>query len=231
MQSAIVTGATTGIGLEIAKMLLKKGFRVYGFGRDFTKTHLQNNEFKKVVCDVTDTKLLEKEIKAVRKKEESIKILVNNAGVGYFGPHETLSPKKIHEIIATNLEPPLILSHLLLRDLKKTSGFIINIASITGIKEGPFGCVYGATKAGLLHFSKSLFEEVRKSGVKVLAISPDITKTRFFDHLDFREGDIPESYLTPECVAKAVEFAIDQREGSVITELVIRPQRHMITRK
>jgi short-subunit dehydrogenase len=231
MQSAIVTGASTGIGLEISKMLIKKGYRVYGFGRDFTKTDFKDKKFEEVVCDITDTGLLEKEIKAIRKKDEEIKILVNNAGIGHFGPHETLSSKKIHAIIATNLVAPLILTQLLLRDLKKASGIIINIASDSGLWESPFGSVYGATKAGLLHFSRSLFEEVRKSGMNVVAISPGITKTAFFDQLDFREGDMPESYLTPGCIAKAVEFVIDQREGSAVTEMVIRPQRHMITRK
>jgi hypothetical protein len=230
MKTAIVTGASSGIGLEITKKLLELGYRVYGIARDFSKVQIENDNFIEVVCDVTETYKLAEKIKQIRKQEE-IYILVNNAGVGYFGLHEELNPKKIHTMVATNLEAPLVLTQLLLRDLKKTSGYVINISSITAKKSSTYGCAYAATKAGLAHFSRSLFDETRKKGVKVVTIYPDMTKTPFYDHLDFREGDIEESYITPECVANAVETILTQRNGTVITEITLQPQRHLITRK
>ncbi|TCS84513.1 SDR family NAD(P)-dependent oxidoreductase [Tepidibacillus fermentans] len=231
MKTAIVTGASSGIGLAIAKKLNRLGFVVYGLARDFSKTDDQHEHFQKIVCDVTDTKQLIEVTKKIKEQEKDIFILVNNAGVGYFGPHETLSPKQIETMIATNLQAPLILSNLLLRELRKSKGYIINISSITAKKSSSFGCAYSATKAGLSHFGISLFDEVRKSGVKIVTIHPDITQTPFYDHLDFQEGDVPESYITPECVANAVETILSQREGTVLTELTIQPQRHMISRK
>ncbi|EOD01194.1 SDR family oxidoreductase [Caldisalinibacter kiritimatiensis] len=230
MKTAIVTGASSGIGLEITKKLLDLGYRVYGIARNFSKARIENDNFIEVVCDITETYKLAEKIKKIRKKEE-IYILVNNAGVGYFGPHEELNPKKIHTMVATNLEAPLVLTQLLLRDLKKTSGYVINISSITAKKSSTYGCAYAATKAGLAHFSRSLFDETRKKGVKVVTIYPDMTKTPFYEHLDFREGDIEESYITPECVANAVETILVQRYGTVVTEITLQPQRHMITRK
>ncbi|MFT9486595.1 MAG: SDR family oxidoreductase [Tepidibacillus sp.] len=231
MKSAIVTGASTGIGLAITKKLNQMNVLVYGLARDFSKTDYQHEHFQKIVCDVTNTKQLVEVTKQIKDEENEIYILVNNAGVGYFGPHETLSPKQIETMIATNLQAPLILSNLLLRELRKSKGYIINISSITAKKSSTFGCAYAATKAGLTHFGISLFDEIRKSGVKVVTIHPDMTQTSFYDHLDFQEGDIPESYLTPECVANAVETILSQREGTVLTELTIQPQRHMINRK
>ncbi|GBF10914.1 SDR family oxidoreductase [Tepidibacillus sp. HK-1] len=231
MKSAIVTGASTGIGLAITKKLNQMNVLVYGLARDFSKTDYQHKHFQKIVCDVTNTKQLVEVTKQIKDEENEIYILVNNAGIGYFGPHETLSPKQIETMIATNLKAPLILSNLLLRELRQTKGYMINISSITAKKSSTFGCAYAATKAGLTHFGISLFDEVRKSGVKVVTIHPDMTQTSFYDHLDFQEGDLPESYLTPECVANAVETILSQREGTVLTELTIQPQRHMINRK
>lgn len=231
MKSAIVTGASSGIGLEIAKVLLNKGYRVYGLARDFSKTVLEHLDFVKVNCDITKTALLEEKIKHIKSIENDIFILINNAGVGHFGPHEEINTKKLHNMIATNLEAPIILSHLLLRDLKKNSGYIINISSTTAKKASPIGCAYSATKAGLSHFSESLFEETRKAGVKVVTIHPDMTKTDFYKNANFKEGEVPESYITGECVANVVEMILNQREGTVLTDITIRPQKHMISKK
>ncbi|NSW91738.1 MAG: SDR family oxidoreductase [Firmicutes bacterium] len=230
MKAAVVTGASSGIGLEISKVLIKLGYKVYGIGRDFSKSNIKNDYFVPVVCDVMNTPVLCEKIKEIRKNEE-VYILVNNAGVGYFGPHEELSPEKIHEMVATNLEAPLIITQLLLRDLKKNAGFIINISSITAKKSSTYGCVYGATKAGLTHFSNSLFDETRKYGVKVIAIHPDITKSNFYRNADFKEGDLPESYITPEEIAGAIKMVLNQREGLVITDITLKPQKHMIQKK
>lgn len=230
MKTAIVTGASSGIGFEITKTILNLGYKVYGIGRDFSKIDLEDSNFIKVFCDITKPYELAKIIKEIRKKEQ-VYILVNNAGVGYFGPHEELNVKKIETMVATNLQAPLILTQLLLRDLKKNKGYIINISSITAKKSSVYGCAYGATKAGLTHFSESLFDESRKYGVKIVTIHPDMTKTHFYDNLNFKEGDIEESYITPSCVSGAVEFVLSQRHATVITDITLKPQRHMIKRK
>lgn len=230
MKSAVVTGATSGIGLAITNKLVDMGYTVYGIGRDFEKVAFSNDKFKKIVCDLTKVFDIEKIVKEI-KKEAEIELLINCAGVGYFGPHEEINVNKIHNMVALNLEAPLILTQLFLRDLKKIRGTIINISSITAKKSSTYGCAYSATKAGLSHFSKGLFDEVRKSGVKVITIHPDITKTPFYDHLNFCQGDEENSYVTPECVAEAVEVVLSQREGTVLTDITLQPQRHLINKK
>ena len=165
------------------------------------------------------------------KKGNDIKILVNNAGVGYFSPHEELNPKKIHEMVTINLEVPLVLSQILLRTLKKNKGYIINISSIEAKKSSAHGCAYGATKAALSHFSSSLFDETRKYGVKVITIHPDITKSNFYRNSNFKEGANDDSFLMPEEIASAVAMAISQRDNLVITDITIRPQKFNIQRK
>lgn len=230
MKRVLITGATSGIGLAISKKLLSMGHVVYGVGRDFSKVDIENNNFYPIVCDLIKYQNIEEMVKKL-KKEVEIDILINCAGIGYFGPHEEINPTKLHKMIALNLEAPLILTQLLLRDLKKREGVIINISSITATKSSTYGCAYSATKAGLVHFSKGLFDEVRKTGVQVISILPDITKTPFYDKLNFREGEEEESYILPECVADAVENILSQRRGTVITEVIIQPQKHIIRRK
>lgn len=229
MKNAVVTGATSGIGLAVTKKLIEMGYTVYGIGRNFDKI-VSSDKFKKIVCDLTKVFEIERTVKEI-KKEAEIELLVNCAGVGYFGPHEEINVNKIHNMVTLNLEAPLVLAQLFLRDLKKIRGTIINISSITAKKSSTYGCVYSATKAGLTHFSKGLFDEVRKTGVKVITIHPDITKTPFYDHLDFCQGDDENSYITPECVAGAVEMALSQREGTVVTDVTLQPQRHLINKK
>ena len=186
--------------------------------------------FHPIVCDVLDTDRMCACVKEIALKHP-VHVLVNNAGVGYYGLHEELSPAKIRELVRTNLEAPMILTQQLLRHFKKHTGVIINISSVTANGSNPHGCAYGATKAGLASFSRSLFDEARKYGVKVVTISPDMTQTNLYRNADFREGEEEASYLLPEEVADAVAFVLSQREGMVVTDITLRPQLHRIRKK
>ncbi|WP_066715480.1 SDR family oxidoreductase [Clostridium sp. Marseille-P299] len=230
MKTAIVTGASSGIGLEICKKLNFKNIAVFGFGRDFSKTNYTHALFHPITCDLRKTGPLAEEIKKIRKEHE-ISILINNAGVGYYGPHEEQNPAKIHEMVTVNLEVPILLSQLLLRDIKKNSGYIINISSVTATKSSPHGCAYAATKAGLASFSNSLFDETRKYGVKVVNIMPDMTKTSLYRNANFDVADTADTYLDPVEVADCVMYILSQREGLVITDITLKPQRHQLSKK
>lgn len=240
--AAVVTGASSGIGKAVCHMLLREGFEVFGFGRAFLPEaecpEERNGEafskecgrFHKITCDLLDTDRLEEAVKKIRRSAK-ITLLVNNAGTAYYGLHEELSPGKIREMVRTNLELPMILTNLLLRDLKKNQGDIINISSVTAEAASPHGCAYAATKAGLSSFSGSLFAEVRKRGVRVINIQPDMTETALYRHADFETDEEIFAKLLPEEVAEAVRFAVTRREGMVVTELTVRPQFHRIRRK
>lgn len=231
MKTAIATGASSGIGLAVSEMLIGRNYLVYGIARNFSKTHLNHENFIKISCDLTDFNKTLDSIKSIKKNHGQIDLLVNNAGVGLFGLHEELNPKKIKEMCEINLIAPLVITNLLLRSIKQAKGLIINISSITAKKTSPMGCAYSATKAGLYHFGKGLFEEARKYGVKVVNICPDMTKTPFFDDLSFMEAEEESSYITPECVARAVAMILDSREGTVVAEIELRPQINKIMKK
>ena len=230
-KAAIVTGASSGIGAAISARLCEMGYEVFGssFAEQFPDA-ADNPLFHAVVCDLLDT---EKMLKLVRgiAAEATVTLLVNNAGSAYYGLHEELSPKKIQEMVRTDLEVPMILSQQLLRGFKKNKGCIVNIASVTAQQSNPHGCAYGAVKAGLASFSRSLFDEARKYGVRVAVVSPDMTKTELYRNADFTVGEETESYLLPQDVAEAVAYIVGQREGVAVSEVTLRPQYHRIRRK
>ena len=230
--AAIVTGASSGIGLEISKLLCRLGYEVFGIGRNFDTEFTEDAEdhFHKIICDILDTEKLLDIVKEIAA-ENRVTILVNNAGAAYYGLHEELNAKKIKQMVRTNLEAPMILTCQLLRELKKNKGYVINISSVTATSSNPHGCAYGATKAGLSSFAHSLFDEARKYGVKVVTISPDMTRTDLYRNANFREGEETESYLLPEEVAGAVEYVLSQREGMVVSDITLKPQIHRIRRK
>lgn len=236
-EAAIVTGASSGIGAAISARLCKMGYEVFGIGRSFGSSFAEqfpdaadNPLFHAVVCDLLDTEKILKLVRGIAE-EAGVTLLVNNAGSAYYGLHEELSPKKIQEMVRTDLEVPMILSQQLLRGFKKNKGCIVNIASVTAQQSNPHGCAYGAVKAGLVSFSRSLFDEARKYGVRVATVSPDMTKTELYRNADFTVGEETESYLLPQDVAEAVAYIVGQREGVAVSEVTLRPQYHRIRRK
>ena len=191
--------------------------------------------FHPIVCDLLDTRKLPSVVASLQKEwkqeKRTLTLLVNNAGTAYYGLHEELRPEGISEMVRVNLEVPMLLTRQLLRTLKQNHGTIINISSVTAIGSNPHGVAYGATKAGLLSFSRSLFDEARKYGVRVTAILPDMTDTELYRHADFTADPAMDAHLEAEDVADAVEYALTTRAGTCVPEIILRPQLHRIKKK
>ncbi len=218
MKTALITGSSSGIGKAIKAELEKNSYKVYGVSR-------KNGE---IICDLKDAKTLHVKIKELLKTTD-IDLLVNCAGVGVFAPHEEISFEKISELIDVNLKAPILLTNLCLRSLKKTKGHIVNISSIEATKHSKFSALYTATKSGLRDFSLSLFEELRKSGVRVTNINPDMTKTAFFDELNFEPSSKENTHIQPEDIAKTLLHII--KSPFVVTDITVRPQKLEILKK
>jgi short-subunit dehydrogenase len=229
--TALITGASSGIGKAIANRLLDSGYFVISLGRSFEDTVSKNCE--QIKCDLRDIKQIEKSAKNILKKYE-INILINCAGFGEFRPHEELGIDTIDDMINLNLKAPILLTNLFLRSLKKEAlqnnkSHIINITSIEALKHSKFSALYTSTKSGLRDFSLSLFEELRKSGVRVTSLNPDMTQTEFFDDLSFECSDDENSYILADTIASTVLEVINS--NSVITDLTIRAQKFGIKKK
>ena len=226
LKTAIVTGASSGIGLATSKMLSEEGYKVCGIGRVFP----EGCDFfeKRISLDIRDTDILLEKISDIK----SVDLLVNGAGSAYYGLAEFNTPEQIKEMCRTDLEAPMILTSALLPKLKDTKGMVINIASVTSTRINTHGAVYGALKAGLRSYSRSLYEEVRKTGARVVTVCPDLTLgTKLYRNADFTPSEEEGCYLVPEDVALCIKNIIYMREGCAVTEVEVRPQFNRIAKK
>jgi NADP-dependent 3-hydroxy acid dehydrogenase YdfG len=226
LKTAIVTGASSGIGLAIARMLSEEGYKVYGIGRVFP----ENSDFfeKRMSLDLRDTDILLEKVSEIK----NVDLLVNAAGSAYYGLAEFNTPDQIKEMCRVDLEAPMILISALLPRLKDSKGMVINIASVTSTRINTHGAAYGALKAGLRSYGRSVYEEVRKTGVRVVTVCPDLTAgTKLYRNADFKPSEEDGCFLTPEDTAECVRDIINMREGAVVTEVEVRPQFNRIEKK
>jgi NADP-dependent 3-hydroxy acid dehydrogenase YdfG len=228
---AIVTGSSSGIGFAVAEYLLTQGYFVYGMSR--RESVISRKSYHHFSLSLRDTKSLEQATRFIQEENNHlIDLLFLGAGVGYFSPLEEMSIAKIQEMIETNLTAPLVLTKLVLRSLKKTKGKIISISSISGRKPASHGVVYGSSKSGIDYFSKSLFEEVRKTGVQITNIVPDLVDTDFFNNTWFGiDLEEEQSFLTKQDIVECLSSILHLRSGAVIQEVVMRPQYFKIKKR
>ncbi len=220
MKNAVVTGARSGIGKAITLRLLELDYKVIGISRTIEQEDINHKNFIALKADLSKS---DETIKLSKKlQKENISLLVNSAGFGRFEPHEELSAHIITEMTFVNLSAPMLLTNALLRDLKKNSGYLININSIEALRSSKFAALYSATKAGLKAFGDALFEETRKSELSITNINPDMTQSAFYDELRFSPSQKEYEKLLTSDIADAVEHILSMRKGAVVSEYTIR---------
>jgi short-subunit dehydrogenase len=189
---ALVTGASSGIGREVARRLAARGARVLAHGRD--KTALEQLDATPLIADLAEPG-------AGRRLAEAagpVDILVANAGVGWAGPFERMPPEAIGELIAVNLTAPIELARALLPTFGERPGYLIFVTSIAGRMGVAGEAVYSATKAGLDSFAESLRFETYAGKVGVGVVVPGVVETAFFE----RRG-VPYARRSPRPIPAA----------------------------
>lgn len=183
MDLIIVTGSSKGLGLAICERLLKCHYKVIGIARTTSEafTHLQNeypNQLFYKSYDFNNIKDIQALIREITKEHGTIYGLINNAALGHDGVLGTMHESQISELIRVNIEAPIVLTKYASRSmLTKQKGRIINIGSIIGHTGFNGLSVYGATKASMQGFTKSLARELGKVNITVNTIAPGYMQT------------------------------------------------------
>lgn len=179
---ALITGASSGMGRDMAKILSQKGYDLILVARDEKKLEEVKKQLKSetkiVVMDISK----EENCKKLYEENKDIDILINNAGFGDCGHFEETSLDKDIQMIHTNIIAYHILTKLYLKEMiKKDSGKILNVASIAGFMPGPLMTTYYSTKNYVVRFSESIREELRrkKSKVQISILCPGPVETNF----------------------------------------------------
>jgi 3-oxoacyl-[acyl-carrier protein] reductase len=228
--NCIVTGATEGIGRAIAFELGARGAQLAVCARTAARLETLFGELEERgiaavggPCDVADEAGVAAFAAMVGERMGQVDVLVNNAGLAHFAPVAEMSVEQFDETMAVNVRGIFLMTKAFLPGmLERGSGHIINIASLAGRNPVPGGAAYAASKHAVLGFSKSLFGEVRKRGIRVVAICPGSVVTPFFD----KSGaalENPERKLQAEDVAATVVAALELPDRALISELDIRP--------
>lgn len=185
MLKALVTGASSGIGRDIAKELAKRNIDIILVSRDLDKLKQVKDQIKNVNVEII-SKDLSSEQNCIdlyeQVKEQKIDILINNAGFGAFGEFSEIPLEKELDMLKTNIIAMHILTKLFLQKMKKeNSGYILNVASIAGYMPGPLMSAYYSSKAYVVRLTQSIREELRreKSNVKVGILCPGPVDTNF----------------------------------------------------
>ena len=207
---ALITGASSGMGRDMAKILSQKGYDLILVARDEKKLEEVKKQLKTetkiVVMDISK----EENCKKIYEENKDIDILINNAGFGDCGHFEETSLDKDIQMIHTNIIAYHILTKLYLKDMiKKDSGKILNVASIAGFMPGPLMTTYYSTKNYVVRFSESIREELRrkKSKVQISILCPGPVDTNFnkVADVEFALKGLSSEYVAKYAIKKFFE--------------------------
>ncbi|MEP1611078.1 MAG: SDR family NAD(P)-dependent oxidoreductase [Roseobacter sp.] len=229
-QTVIVTGAAKGLGLAISETLVDAGFSVVGVGRSASDEFnaLPENERRFIEFDLTHIQDIQNLVRDLMTSLDGPPYgLVNNAGTGLDGLLATQHASDISRILTLNLEAPITLTRYVVRHmLKARQGRIVNISSIIAQTGFSGLAVYGATKAGLEGFTRSLSREVGRAGITVNCVAPGYMLTDMTSGLTGSKLEsvkrraplgLPETRHAAHAVRYLLEPAAAKTTGSVIT--------------
>jgi short-subunit dehydrogenase len=179
---ALVTGASSGIGLVTAQALKRDGYRVFGTSRKQMPDTADG--ITMLICDVTDDASVQAAVDEVLNRTGRIDLLVNNAGIGLLGGAEESSSAQAKTIFDVNVFGVLRVTNAVLPVMRRQRrGRIVNMSSVLGLIPAPYNALYSATKHAVEGYSESLDHEVRTQGIRVVLVEPGVTRTSFEENI------------------------------------------------
>jgi 3-oxoacyl-[acyl-carrier protein] reductase len=228
---AVVTGSSKGIGYAIAEALVRAGASVAvsaRHGEEVSAAAARLNALGKgralgVPCDVRDPQSVAELIGRTVAEFGGLDLVVNNAGVGYFGPVAELSVERWQQTIETNLSGVFYCCREAIPHLRRRGGgWIINIGSLAGKNALAGGTAYNASKFGLVGFSEALLLDVRHDNIRVSCLMPGSVATQFDDHVP---GEADAWKIQPEDIAGVVLSLLEVPGRTMPSRVELRPTR------
>lgn len=207
MKKVLITGGSSGIGLELAKKFAADGYELLLAASNEEKLLNVKRKLEKryhvpvstYVFNLAEQGVAKQLYDMIKKDGHVIEILVNNAGVGTIGATEQISLEEDEELMTLNMMTPVILTKLFIKDMyERHSGKILNVCSTGAYQPGPYTASYYASKSFLLSYTKAVRYEAKKYGVSVCALCPGTTDTGFFERA---KSKTPKGAMPPKQVA------------------------------
>ena len=225
---AVITGGSRGIGFAVAQVFTSHGCQVVITARDAAALNSAAAKLggaeagvSAVPCDVTDAAQVEKLFAAVKKQHSRVDVLINNAGIAHaLAPVEELAIETWKRVIEANLNGPFLCARAAL-PLMSAGGTIVNNLSVAAIRPFAGMSAYNASKTGALGFTNVLREELRKRGIRVLALIVGATDTTIWDQ--FWPEAPREKMVSPTTIAEAVLQAVTVPANTTIEEIRLGP--------
>lgn len=228
--TVLITGASSGIGLEFAKVFAKNKYNLILVARNTTAMEelaksLQGEYNTKSIIitkDLSKPTAPQEMYDELNKKKIHVDILINNAGFANYGKFELVELTKQEQLIAVNIQALTTLTKLFLKDMREAnSGKILNIASTAGFLPGPLMATYYASKAYVVSFSQALSNELEGTGVSVTCLCPGLTKTGFEKRAGLEQSKLFQgSQMSPKKVASIGFDALMNNKPLVITGML-----------
>jgi short-subunit dehydrogenase len=228
-KTVLVTGASSGIGYELAKLFAKEGYDLILTARRLERLNHLKESIEATISDIKITIFSEdlseensagELFRKVKEQNLSVDVLVNNAGIGDVSYFDKANIDKLSKMIHLNILSLTKLSRLFISDIKNSpAGAIINIASTASFQPVPLMAVYAATKAYVKSFSLALeaeLEEDKNNKAKVICICPGVTETEFFANANANPLGLPEGFIaSSEEVAEFTLKTLQQGKGGI----------------
>lgn len=222
-KTALITGATSGLGYEFVKLFANEGYNLVLVARNTQKLEeikqsFTNIEVTTISKDLSVIGSVKEVIEEVEEKRIHIDVLVNNAGFGLMGEFDKLDIQMQLNMIQLNVTALTELTYYILTKMKqRNSGRILNVASTAAFQPGPLMAVYYASKAYVLSFSEALIEELSDSSVTVTTLCPGPTRTNFGSVANVEGTKMFSRAMPPDIVAKSGYKALMNGKRVIVT--------------
>jgi uncharacterized protein len=231
-RTALITGASSGIGFEFTRLFARDGFDLVVVARDQSRLAKIAYEWSRrfdvavtvIAKDLSQWTAAQEVYQEVQNEGIEVDVLVNNAGFNVYGPFAATDSQRELEMAHVNMIALTQLTKLFLPAmLQRNSGKVLNVASTAAFTPGPYAAVYCASKAYVLSFSEALAEELRGTGVSVTTLCPGPTRTKFAERADMTETKIFQGRLAgAREVAEAGYNALMQERTTLVVGLANR---------